>query len=471
MVIVLAGGLLLVGLLAWFYLLEIDGRRHTIFVVLAVVFLVEAVIAGGGEFVPVGILRPQFGGQDFRPPDLVIVAAIGAHMLAARIGRIGPVSFAWFPFVAVYAGGVAVGFLNSQAADLVLFEGKALLYIVGGALVASGADLERLMSSIGSVGVVLASVVLFAFVLRTAGIELTINTPVQDFPRFGALSADTITILVALGAIVIVAESVRANPSYLRLVAGIVLLLAPVSSQQRASYLSLVATLVVLVFLVGGRTWSARSSVRTVQVGLVTAVLMVVPLVGYLASGSSGVVVSSLEDTFGGTGKQESAEARTTLYSEALDLIGENPIFGTGLGAQVTATVTAGELTTPAHNVFLEMLMRVGIVGLTTFVIAVGVTWVLAVRVWRGAPGAAIASVGAGVAIIFAAVLAKAMVEPAISKFRLALVLGIALGALASAERTLVPDLRRRWTSVGRAPHSASDTLGTVVSSGGGVVT
>ena len=99
MLAVLAGGVVLLGLFTWFYMLEIEEERHTIFVVLAVVFLVEAIIAGGGANVPVGLLRPQFGGQDFRPPDVVIVAAVGAHLLAGRIGRIGPLSFAWFPFV------------------------------------------------------------------------------------------------------------------------------------------------------------------------------------------------------------------------------------------------------------------------------------------------------------------------------------------------------------------------------------
>lgn len=469
MMIIFVGGLVLLGLLSWFYLLEIEGKRHTIFVVLAIVFLVEAVIAGGGASVPVGILRPQFGGQDFRPPDLVIVAAIGAHLLAARIGRLGPLTFAWFPFVAIYFGGVAVGLMNAQPADLVLFEGKSLLYIVGGALIASGADLERLMASIGTVGLVLASAVLFAMFLRTAGIELSISTPVQQLPGFGALSNDTITIFVAMGAIVIVAESVRANPSYLRLGAGVVLLLAPVAAQQRASYLSLAASLSVLIFLVAGRTWRERSSIRPVQLGLVTAVLTVVLLVGYLASNSSGVVVSSVEDAFTGVGNAQSADARTSLYDEAWAMVGEDPIFGTGVGAVVTTTVVTGELTTPAHNIFLEMLMRVGAVGLTTLVIAVGVTWSVSLRVWRWAADARIAAVGASVIIAFAAVLAKAMVEPALSKFRLALFLGIALGCLAAAERTLVSDLRRAGSGAVRSatePASVEDEAGMTLRSG-----
>jgi O-antigen ligase len=442
MLIVLVGGLFLLGLLTWFYMLEIDGDRHTIFVVLAVVFLVEAVIAGGGASVPVGLLRPQFGGQDFRPPDIVIVAAMGAHLLAGRLGRIGPLSFAWFPFLAVYLGGVAIGVLNNLSINLILFEGKAVFYLIGGAMVASGVDTERLMESVGRVGLVLAPVVPIALAIRVTGLEFNINTPVQRLTNLGAISNDTISILVALGAVVVVAECVRKEPSYLRISAGAALLLAPLSGEQRASYLSLVAVLVALVGFVSGRTWNVRSTVRPAQLALVAGGLTAVMLVGFLTSDTFGVV-SLVDDAFGGVGNEQSAEARTLLYAETMTEISRNPIIGSGVGAQVTTTVQSGELTTSPHNVVLELLLRVGVIGLVTFVIAVGATWVVAIRVWRWAPTAATAAVGASVVIVFAAVLAKAMVEPALNKFRLSLFLGMALGCLAAAERVVLPAVER----------------------------
>ena len=367
---------------------------------------------------------------------------------------------AWFPFVAVYAGGMAIGVLNSQPIDLVFFEGKTLFYLVGGALVASGVDLERLMGSIGGVALVLAAVVPIAFFLRTAGIEWALNTPVQRLPSFGALSNDTITVLVALGAVVIVAEAVRAAPSYLRVGAGVVLLLSPVAAEQRAAYLSLAASLAALVVIVAGRTWRRRSTIRPVQLGLVAAVLTGVLLVGYLATDSPGVVLSSVEDAFGGVGNQQSAQARTSLYDESWAQIRENPIFGTGVGAQVTTTVESGELTASAHNIGLELLLRVGAVGLVAFTIAVAVTWSVSVRVWRWAPSSPVAAVGPAVIIVFASVLSKAMVEPALSKFRLALFLGLALGCLAAAERTLLPDGRGGRPDTGTSSPQSEDSVG-----------
>jgi len=438
----LVGGVVLLGLLSWFYLLEIDGKRHTIFVVLAVVFLVEAIIAGGGASVPVGILRPQFGGQDFRPPDVVIVAAMGAHLLAGRIGRIGPLTFAWFPFTLVYGGGVVIGVLMDQSIDLVLFDGKFLFYLIGGAMVASGVDTERLMESVGRVGLVLAPVVPIALVVRTSGLDITINTPVQRLESLGALSNDTISILVALGAIVIVAECVRRSPSFVRLGAGAVLLLAPLAGQQRASYLSLGAVVIALIVFVSGRTWTARSTVRPAQLALVAGGLTAIMLLGFVTSESPGVV-TLVDDAFGGIGNQQSAEARQVLYTNSIAQISEHPIVGSGVGARVSGLVDAGELTTSPHNVVLELLLQVGAIGLAAFAIAIGVTWATSIRVWRWAPQAATAAVGAAAVIVFAAVLAKAMVEPALSKFLIGLFMGVALGCLAAAERTVVPAVER----------------------------
>ena len=454
----LVGGIVLLGLFTWFYLLEIDGERHTIFIVLAVVFLVEALIAGGGASVPVGILRPQFGGQDFRPPDVVIVAAMGAHLLAGRIGRIGPLSFAWFPFVVIYAAGAVIGVLMNQPLEFVLFDGKFLFYLVGGAMVASGVDTERLMESIGRVGLVLAPVVPIALAIRTSGLDITVNTPVQRLNRLGALSNDTISILVALGGIVIIAECVRRSPSFVRLVGGTVLLLAPLAGQQRASYLSLGAVVAVLVVLVGGRTWAKRSTVRPAQLALVAGGLAAIMLLGFLTSESPGVV-TLVDDAFGGIGNEQSADARTVLYTNTIADIGDHPIIGSGVGARVSGSVDSGELTTSPHNVILELLLQVGAIGFAAFVIAVGVTWVISVRVWRWAPHAATAAIGAAVVVVFAAVLAKAMVEPALSKFRLGLFMGMALGCLAVAERTVVTAVERARVgvsgSVGRVDISA----------------
>ncbi len=92
-------------------------------------------------------------------------------------------------------------------------------------------------------------------------------------------------------------------------------------------------------------------------------------LLGFLTSESPGVV-SLVDDAFGGIGNEQSAEARTLLYADTITEINKHPIIGSGLGARITTIVQAGELTTSPHNFVLELLLRVGVIGLVAFTAA-----------------------------------------------------------------------------------------------------
>ena len=216
MLIVLGAGAALLAsvVFAWFYVLELNGRRHTIFNVVALTFIVEALVTPEVAEVPVGLLRPELLGQDFRPPDLFLFAALAARLLAGRWGRIGPVGLAWFPFVALYFSGVVIGLMVGLEFSQVLFQGKALFYIVGGLVVASGVDIDRLYDSIGRLGLVLAPLLPIGLVVSLSNLEIAVNTPVQSFPQLGELSHDSVTILVVLGGAVIVTEAVRSRPRW-----------------------------------------------------------------------------------------------------------------------------------------------------------------------------------------------------------------------------------------------------------------
>ncbi len=84
-------------------------------------------------------------------------------------------------FIALYVLGVAIGTLNDLPMVDVLYQGKAAFYLVGGMVVASGADVRRLFDAIGKVGVGLAVLVPIGMAVRTAGLQFTIDTPVQRF--------------------------------------------------------------------------------------------------------------------------------------------------------------------------------------------------------------------------------------------------------------------------------------------------
>jgi O-antigen ligase len=463
MLIVLgAGSAILASLVvAWFYVLESNDRRHTIFVVVALSFILEAIATPEAASVPTGVLRPELLGQDFRPPDLFLFAALAARLLAGRWGRIGPVGLAWFPFFAIYFTGVVIGLLIGLDFAQVLFQGKALLYVVGGLVVASGVDVNRVNDSIGRVGLVLAPLVPVALIMTLTGTTIAVDTPLQSFPSLGQFSHDTVTLLVVIGGAVIITEAVRARPRWYVAASGVILLMVPITREQRGSYLTLAAVVVALLLLATGKTWRRRSSVIGVQVGMIVATLLAVGAVGLVAGAPS----ASLEETFGGQGKKESARERVLLYEQAIEMAEQRPILGSGVGIQVgIQRVNTGEqLDTTAHNLVLDIWLRVGLVGAAFMAIALGATVWTAISVWRGSatnPVAAVAIVGLLGVLGW---LAKALVEPALDKFRLSLLLGLALGFVAASWRSDDKAESEGEVSGGARVRSMSGAVGGVV--------
>ena len=434
----LVAAVMVAVLTAWFWKLEVTNRRHTIFVTVAVTFLVEIVASGPWLEVPRGILRLSVAGFSARPTDVVLVAAIAAHVLSGRTNRISPIGFAWAPFIVLYTAGVFVGLARDLPAVMVFFQGKAAFYIVGGALVASGADITRLARALPGVGLVLATLVPIGLFLRVTGLRISIDTPLQRFPELGVLSPAAVTVLVGFGGVVILNEVVRSRPRALVLVAGVVLLLAPLVGRQRASYLSLLGVATVLLLLAAGSTWRRRSNVTVTEMVLGFSMMLGAVFFGFLVTNQPGVIVRQVEDSFTGVGNQQSAETRLRLYDESFAAISEHPVLGAGVGSQVTTTTVATEsmLTTAAHNIVLDLWLRVGLVGLIFFVVAVSVTFAVALKVWRhGTPGAA--AVAAGGIVVLMAFLPKAAVEPALDNYRLSMMIAFALGCIAAAWRSV----------------------------------
>jgi O-antigen ligase len=438
LVFIAIGGIAASILIGWFRVLEANDRRHTIFVVLAVAYLFEAVTMPEASAVPFGIMRPRVLGQDFRPVDLVLFAALAVRALSPPRQLVGTVGLVWMPFVSLYATGVVAGLAVGLPVAQVLFQAKLLLYLVGGAVVASGMDVERFAASAGRMVRLLAPLVPIGIFVSLTGTRISVSTPLQNFPQLGLFSNDTITMLVVIGTAVLVIELVSVRRRFSVIVASVVLMGAPLAQSQRASYLTLVACGVVLVALVVGRTLRRRSRMGVVEIGLGLSVLVAIATVTL----ALGFVSSIVRDAFGGQGNEESAQTRVSLYEESMRMIGEHVLIGSGVGNQVesTRTNTGEDLVTTAHNVILDVWLRVGLIGLVFFVGAMVVTVAVAVRIWRRASDSAVAAVAIGGVFGLVGWLAKAMVEPGLDKFRLSLILGISVGAVAAASRAAGSD-------------------------------
>lgn len=453
LIFIAVAGLVIFGLFSWFFTLESRDERHVIFVVLVMTLLVEGLLAGPAAEVPVGILRPRVAGQDFRPPDAVIVAALAARLLSIRSQHFSRVSIWWTAFIAMYVTGVGIGLLHGLPSQEVLFQGKGAFYLVGGMVIASGADLRRVSSSVWKLGLVLAAMVPIALVVDAINLDVSLSTPIQRLNRLGRLSNDTVTLVTLAGVMVILSEAVRPQRRLRVAIAGMVLMLAPAAGHQRASYLVVGAVLAAFAILFMGAAWKRRSTVTGVEVGLLASGLLGLVIAGFLVTSSPGVLIGPVEDAFAGEAEQRSAESRISLVDQAVDKIQSSPVIGSGVGTKVVrqAELSDKEVAAAAHNIVLDLTMRVGIIGLALFV---GATWWTmrgGVRVWRQHPDDGVAAAAAAATIIIFGVIAKGMVEPAIDKFRLSLSLGIGVGLVMAGMRSLADAGAPDETSPARA--------------------
>ena len=325
----------MLALIVWFHTLEAKNERHVIFLVLVGTLLIEAILAGPAADVPVGLLRPRVLHQDFRPPDLVILAALIVRLVHLRGRQLTGLGAAWAAFIFIYLTGTIVGMLNNLPQVDVLYQSKPAFYLVGSIVIATGADVRRIYDSIGGVAMALALLVPVSFVLETANVVISLSTPVQRFVRLGRLSNDTITLFTLVGVVTLLTEVTRPTRRFKVVLAGFVLLLAPVVGRQRASYLVLAAVLIAFALLALGRTWKRRTTATVLEMSLFSIGLIGLVIAGVAVTESPGVVVAPVTDAFGGEAEQRTAQARVQLYDQAIEKIGDSPLIGNGVGTKV----------------------------------------------------------------------------------------------------------------------------------------
>lgn len=429
-------GLALLVLLWWFVSLESRDERHKIFATLVIVMLVEALLAGRAAEVPRGILRPVIAGQDFRPPDGVIVVALAARVL--HLGqRFTLQSVLWASFLAIYMTSALVGIMNGFNTVEVLFQAKGSFYLLGGMAIASGANPQKISDSVGKLSMFGAAAAMAATAMTFAGIRLSFTIPGQRINQLGSMSADTITLLTTLGLFAVIMEAVRPQPRWPQIGAGLILLLSPIAGTQRASYLVLAVTVLALVALFSTPAGQRRSRVTLTEVSLVVAGLVAIVGLNFIFNDGEEVV-APFETAFTGAAEQRSAESRFGLADQAIDRIQERPVLGWGTGVKVIrqAEFSNKAVAAAAHNLILDVGMRVGLTGLGVFLAAVFYSLRTGVSLWSRARSDVVAGVAAAATVSLIGVLAKGMVEPALDKFRLSLTFGISVGLIMAARQT-----------------------------------
>lgn len=195
-----------------------------------------------------------------------------------------------------------------------------------------------------------------------------------------------------LGAGVIVALSTmldrRKGPGFVVILGATILgSLGMLLLGGRGPFLSLVFAAGVMVWLATSRGSSTTSRIRA---GLIVGTLVsTVAAVTVLLTGMASTSFRTLDRLAllipGGPSAGMSANSREGFYSVALHYWGTAPLIGHGLGSW-PILLGWGDVRLYPHNIFLEILVETGIVGLLLFVLLATLALHRFARAYRGTP-------------------------------------------------------------------------------------
>lgn len=441
------------GVVAVFVRWERTGRSHIPTAIVLGALTFESIVLPSPGTTPNGLFRVRAAGEDIRTVAvLALLAVIARAWVRGLPTRVTITGLLWGANVVWYGAAAVIGNVRGHDSNLVIFELQSLIYIAIGYLLFAGTPVRAFMAERAVAwwtAVLTAAVGVFAM-LTLFKVFTDVSLGIQRFPGLGNYGAAGRSVVTAIAIIVIVTESCRARPRAWVVVCSVLLLLSPVVGIQRASLVQAAVCLVGLGVVVFGRTWRSRARLTPtvsglVVLGLIGLVVFAVVLPPAL-TGKPSILVASLDRAFTGEGQLESVDARERLWSESRNLIEEHPLVGWGLGkrAELARPFPKEPLEVSSHNILLDLWIRVGAVGVALFLLAIASSLFDAARAWRSHPDPVVAAFAMGCAIGLIGVVAKGFVEPLFDNFRLAMLLGMLLGGIASAAHATDDEERRR---------------------------
>jgi O-antigen ligase len=151
-------------------------------------------------------------------------------------------------------------------------------------------------------------------------------------------------------------------------------------------------------------------------------------------------LASTFQNLFHGEAKVESAQDRLNLAAEAESLIPQHLVIGWGLGVELQYYETGSrsvETIAYAHNIVLDLWLRLGLIGLLLFVIALGASVADGLKVWRRHSDPMIAALALALVAVLAGLVATALIEPLLDEYRLATLFGVSIGMLRATATSL----------------------------------
>jgi O-antigen ligase len=224
------------------------------------------------------------------------------------------------------------------------------------------------------------------------------------------------------------------------------LLLAPFFAFQRAVLLMLGAAVVVVLLVALGRVARQRLRVRVGEI-LITALAVVGVVLGVsvvpaitaqrpVNTPFASTIGRNLNLTLSSGAKKQSAQARLNKWHIAFTDVRQHPILGEGLGFTYTYWVPGPNTfvtTDLTENIFLDLLLRTGVIGLAFFLVALVMSLVNGFAAWRLHPDRMVAVLALTLVALVVGMIAQGQVESIFENYRIATLLGLTLGLLRSA--------------------------------------
>jgi O-antigen ligase len=436
----LAALILVAGLFVWFGRLERTGRSVTVVAIVFVIVLLDTVIYQDQNDVPLGLFHPEYRDQSFRLLDILIPAAIVARLLHRPRTPGSPIALLWLAWLAWLLTAGVVGAYEGNSLTLVAYEGKAIIY-VGAFLVASGVPLEQYVTGLRLERFLawMAALALVLIATDLAGVALTVNLPLLALENFGVLGSDAATMFSGLGVIALAMGLLAPERRGRLLAIALVLLATPAFAGQRAAFIALgVAVAIVVVAMALS---PRRLRVTPTEAGLATlAIVGLVLLSTVPAVVGNRTVKLPLQDrlttTFGSYEEVLTTKDRLNQWAAAAPLIAERPVYGHGLGYEYVfwdAGYFFFKRTDLTHNIFADLLLRSGAVGLLLFLLAFVMSSLAVARTWWSQRSDRTAAFALGVGAAVVGLVGKAMAESVFEKYRLAAGLGLGIGVMLAA--------------------------------------
>lgn len=441
-----------VGIVALFVHWEREGKEHLVPLVLLGLLVVEATIYADQNTLPRSLFHPGSGSTQLRLPEIYITLALIARLVArGKPKRIGLAAGLWLAFaVWMFVGGIE-GHLYHNPLNQDLYEAKDILYIVGAYALGAGVPIRRYIDSGDLLRLGNLTVVCITLVDLMTMAHISLNTHIPELPLqdFGAVGSETAALALAIVTICFFVRLASGPVRTRHVLALVPVVAAVVLADQRAVLVNLAVVVGVLLVLLFAGPW--RGAVRRFRVQAGQIVLYILAVVGVAlailfipaAVDQQPVHVplsSQFDNLFHSRGKVESAQDRLNLAAEAEKLIPQHLLVGWGLGVEFQYyEIGSRQVLTIAyaHNIVLDLWLRLGLIGLVMFVVAMAFSLVDGVSAWLRHPDPVVAALALGIVAILSGLLATAFLEPFLDEYRLATLFGVTLGMLRSATTSM----------------------------------